>query len=122
MDNILSNWFLLTKNNNLFLYHYPLYYFFYIDKFFRKFFFPLILISFLGSFFSSYIDKFLGSYSDKDEIISSDSRVNQDKDLIVEVRRGKEKKIKAIFKGMLGWVFWIASLYIRAWHLQSCAG
>ena len=42
--------------------------------------------------------------------------MNQDKDLKVEVRRGKEKKVKALFKGMLGWVFWLASPFIRAWH------
>ena len=36
--------------------------------------------------------------------------MNQDKDLKVEVRRGKENKVKASFKGMLGWVFWITFL------------
>ena len=42
--------------------------------------------------------------------------MNQDKDLKVEVRRGKEKKVKPRFKGTLGWVFWLASPFIRAWH------
>ena len=33
--------------------------------------------------------------------------------LKVEVRRGKGKKVKALFKGMLGWIFWLANpLYI----------
>ena len=34
--------------------------------------------------------------------LRSDSSVNQDKEFEVEVRRGKEKKVKSLFKGMLG--------------------
>ena len=52
-------------------------------------------------------------YINSQEISSS---VNQDKEFQVEVRRGKEKKVKPLFNGILGWVFWLASAFKRAWH------
>ena len=52
--------------------------------------------------------------------------MNQDNDLEVEVRRGKETKLKApsVLKGQ-DWLFGLASPFIRAWHrhrvLLACA-
>ena len=45
----------------------------------------------------------------------NDSSMNQDKDLKVQAKRGEGKKAKTpFFNGMLGWVFRLDSIVIRA--------
>ena len=43
------------------------------------------------------------------------ARMKQAKECKVEVRKGKEQKVKAPFKQILGWVFGFALSFIRTW-------
>ena len=48
---------------------------------------------------------------------SSDLSMNQDKDFKSRSKKRKKgRRWKPLFKGMLGWVFWLASPFTRAWH------
>ena len=40
----------------------------------------------------------------------------QDKEIYVEESREKEKKVKASFKEILGWIFGLAFPFMRVWH------
>ena len=47
---------------------------------------------------------------------SSDSSMNQDKDLKVKQEEEKWTRETPLSKGILGWVFWFTSPFTRAWH------
>ena len=48
-----------------------------------------------------------------------DSSMNQAKGILSRSEMRKEKKVKPLFIGILGWVIWLASPFIQAYRVIS---